>query len=82
MTSPSPETRDALARARLLALDVDGTLTDGRVVYVGDEELAAFHVLDGQGLVWLRETGVEKFVASPDEERSLLRAISPHIRSA
>ncbi len=59
MTSPSPEMRAALARARLLALDVDGTLTDGRVVYVGDDELAAFHVLDGQGLVWLRETGVE-----------------------
>jgi 3-deoxy-D-manno-octulosonate 8-phosphate phosphatase (KDO 8-P phosphatase) len=48
-----------LAEARLLVLDVDGTLTDGRVAYVGSEELAAFHVHDGQGLVWLREAGVQ-----------------------
>jgi len=48
-----------LAGARLLALDVDGTLTDGRVAFVGSEELAVFHVHDGQGLVWLREAGVQ-----------------------
>lgn len=51
--------RAALADARLLALDVDGTLTDGRVVYVGEEELQAFCVRDGQGLAWLRKAGVE-----------------------
>lgn len=49
----------ALAEARLLVLDVDGTLTDGRVAYVGTEELATFHVHDGLGLVWLREAGVQ-----------------------
>jgi 3-deoxy-D-manno-octulosonate 8-phosphate phosphatase (KDO 8-P phosphatase) len=48
----------ALARARLLALDVDGTLTDGRVVYLGDQELVVFDVHDGQGLVWLRRAGI------------------------
>lgn len=47
-----------LSRARLFVLDVDGTLTDGRVVYVGDEESQAFCVRDGQGLVWLRRAGV------------------------
>ena len=51
--------KSALARVRLLALDVDGTLTDGRVVYVGDDELQAFCVRDGQGLVWLTRAGVE-----------------------
>lgn len=49
----------ALAEARLLVLDVDGTLTDGHVAYVGSEELSVFHVHDGQGLVWLREAGVQ-----------------------
>ncbi len=49
----------ALAEARLVVLDVDGTLTDGRVAYLGVEELCSFHVHDGQGLVWLREAGVE-----------------------
>jgi 3-deoxy-D-manno-octulosonate 8-phosphate phosphatase (KDO 8-P phosphatase) len=49
----------ALARVRLVALDVDGTLTDGRVAYLEGKELATFHVHDGQGLVWLREAGIE-----------------------
>lgn len=39
--------------------DVDGTLTDGRIAYLGGEELCSFHVHDGQGLVWLREAGLE-----------------------
>ncbi len=42
-------------RIEMLVLDVDGVLTDGRIVY-GDrgEELKAFHVRDGSGLkFWL-----------------------------
>lgn len=54
----SPELAEVLARTRLLALDVDGTLTDGRVVYVGERELQAFYVRDGLGLVWLARAGV------------------------
>jgi 3-deoxy-D-manno-octulosonate 8-phosphate phosphatase (KDO 8-P phosphatase) len=38
---------------------VDGTLTDGRIAYLGGEELLTFHVHDGQGLVWLRDAGLE-----------------------
>lgn len=61
--NPSPTTLlpallARLAPVRLLALDVDGTLTDGRVVYVGEEELQAFCVRDGQGLAWLKQAGV------------------------
>jgi len=52
-------TSRALARARLLALDVDGTLTDGRVTYVGERELQSFDVRDGQGLVWLARAEVQ-----------------------
>lgn len=48
-----------LARAELIALDVDGTLTDGRVVYVGEEESQHFCVRDGQGLAWLRAAGLQ-----------------------
>jgi 3-deoxy-D-manno-octulosonate 8-phosphate phosphatase (KDO 8-P phosphatase) len=47
-----------LSRVRLVALDVDGTLTDGGVQYVevdyAHSELMRFDVRDGQGLVWLR----------------------------
>lgn len=53
------KTTAQLAKAKLVALDVDGTLTQGRVSYVGDEELVSFCVRDGQGLVWLRKAGVQ-----------------------
>ena len=56
--SSDATTEAVLARAKLLALDVDGTLTDGRVVYCGEQELQSFCVRDGQGLAWLRDAGV------------------------
>lgn len=53
---------DLLARAariRLACFDVDGTLTDGRLVYDADgRELKAFHALDGLGLKLLQSAGV------------------------
>lgn len=54
-----PDLLRRLANVRLVALDVDGVLTDGRVVYVGDEESQAFDVHDGQGLAWLVRAGVQ-----------------------
>jgi 3-deoxy-D-manno-octulosonate 8-phosphate phosphatase (KDO 8-P phosphatase) len=53
------ETTRVLARVRLLALDVDGTLTDGRVTYVGEHESQSFDVHDGQGLTWLARAEVQ-----------------------
>jgi 3-deoxy-D-manno-octulosonate 8-phosphate phosphatase (KDO 8-P phosphatase) len=47
-----------LARIELVVLDVDGTLTDGSVNYLGGEELVRFDVHDGLGLVWLRRAEV------------------------
>ncbi len=51
--------RDLLARAariRLVILDVDGVLTDGRLYYGPDgEALKAFDVKDGHGIVLLRD---------------------------
>jgi 3-deoxy-manno-octulosonate cytidylyltransferase (CMP-KDO synthetase) len=50
---------DVLARARLLACDVDGVLTDGKLAYTGDGEGAkVFHVRDGQGLRALLDHGL------------------------
>lgn len=51
--------RERAARIRLVCLDVDGTLTDGRLVFDSEgRELKAFHVHDGQGLVLLRKVGI------------------------
>lgn len=53
------ETTRVLAGVRLVALDVDGTLTDGRVIYAGEREAQVFHVHDGQGLAWLARAEVQ-----------------------
>ncbi|MGH8183280.1 MAG: KdsC family phosphatase [Rhodanobacteraceae bacterium] len=48
------------ARIKLVAFDVDGTLTDGRLWMAEDgRELKAFHVHDGLGIKRLREHGIE-----------------------
>ncbi len=53
---------DVVARARrvrLVAFDVDGTLTDGRLyIGPGGEAMKAFSVRDGFGLALLREAGI------------------------
>lgn len=56
---PAP-VRERAARVRLACFDVDGTLTDGRLLFDTDgRELKAFHVHDGLGLVLLRKAGIE-----------------------
>jgi 3-deoxy-D-manno-octulosonate 8-phosphate phosphatase (KDO 8-P phosphatase) len=54
------EIRQRAALVRLVCFDVDGTLTDGRLI-LGErgEEYKVFHSRDGQGLVMLREAGIE-----------------------
>src|SRR5512134_1585517 len=55
--------RDVAERAkaiRLITLDVDGVLTDGRI-YVDDRghEFKAYSALDGQGMKMLQHAGIE-----------------------
>lgn len=56
-------TQQAKERARavrIMVFDVDGIMTDGRIYYGNNgEELKAFHILDGQGVKMLRESGVQ-----------------------
>ena len=50
---------------RLLILDVDGVMTDGRLWFGPDgEALKVFHVRDGVGIKALRQTGVEVAIVS------------------
>jgi len=57
MNELSPELRERAAKIRLLLLDCDGVLTDGRLYYSAEgEALKVFDVQDGQGIVnWTRE---------------------------
>jgi 3-deoxy-D-manno-octulosonate 8-phosphate phosphatase (KDO 8-P phosphatase) len=54
-----------LERIRLLLLDVDGVLTDGRLWFDGNgEALKCFHVRDGHGIKELQAAGVAVAVIS------------------
>ena len=48
------------ARIRLLVLDVDGVLTDGRLLFDAEgRESKSFHVRDGHGIRLLQDCGIE-----------------------
>jgi len=58
-------TKKAAAAIRLLVLDVDGTLTDGRLYYgPRGEALKVFHVRDGAGIKHLNRCGIRVAVIS------------------
>jgi 3-deoxy-D-manno-octulosonate 8-phosphate phosphatase (KDO 8-P phosphatase) len=52
--------QERAAKVKLLVLDVDGVLTDGRIImdHKG-REIKAFNVRDGHGLRLLKEAGIE-----------------------
>jgi 3-deoxy-D-manno-octulosonate 8-phosphate phosphatase (KDO 8-P phosphatase) len=66
--APSAELR--AQPIRMLALDVDGTMTDGRI-YIGPqgESFKAFSVHDGFGLTLLRQAGVKLAVITGRESK-------------
>ncbi|MEA3464712.1 MAG: HAD-IIIA family hydrolase [Thermodesulfobacteriota bacterium] len=50
--------KGSIAKIKLLLLDVDGILTDGRIIYDNNGiESKAFHVRDGHGLKMLQRAG-------------------------
>ncbi len=57
----------------VLLLDVDGVLTDGRIVYSGSgEETKSFHVRDGLGIKLLQGCGVDVAVLTSRTSQALL----------
>ncbi len=61
----SAEVMQTLGSIRLLCLDVDGVLTDGRLYYgSAGEEYKAFHAQDGSALKRLQASGVELAIIS------------------
>jgi len=59
LTEPSPEILERARRVRVVLLDVDGVLTDGRLYVFSDgTEGRAFHVRDGHGIAMARRAGL------------------------
>ncbi|MCX5716409.1 MAG: HAD-IIIA family hydrolase [Candidatus Omnitrophica bacterium] len=69
-------------KIKLLILDVDGIMTDGRIYYgnYGDE-LKSFDVKDGFGIVLLRKAGIETVIITAKKSKIVrLRAKDIGIR--
>ncbi|OAM29097.1 MULTISPECIES: HAD family hydrolase [Eikenella] len=73
---PPAELARAAAQIKLLIMDVDGVLTDGRI-FIRDngEEIKAFHTLDGHGIKMLHQCGVRTAIITGRDAPSVaLRA--------
>ena len=60
-----PEFIERAKRVKLLLMDCDGVLTDGKLYYgKNGEEMKVFHVRDGQGLVMWHKAGFQSGIIS------------------
>ena len=72
--APRKNWRKRALKIRLVLLDVDGVLTDGKVSYGGDdEEIKSFDVKDGQGIKLLQEGGIGAGILSSRRARAVTR---------
>lgn len=66
------ELRSRLSQVKLLALDVDGVLTDGGLYYSDSgEEFKKFNVKDGQGLKLIMQAGIEVAIITASTSTSV-----------
>lgn len=67
------ELKSRLLQVKLLALDVDGVLTDGGLFYTETGEvLKRFNIKDGQGLKLLMQAGIEVAIITAKSSLSTL----------
>ncbi len=68
----SPADIEAMRKVKLLMLDVDGVLTDGRLFYDSEgRESKVFHVQDGAGLVYWKRSGFVSGLLSGREAKCI-----------
>ncbi len=61
-------------RVKLLLMDCDGVLTDGRITLLGeDDEQKSFHTRDGHGLVMLHRAGIKSGIISGRTSSAVVR---------
>jgi len=64
-------------RVRLLVLDVDGVMTDGRLhITAQGEETKVFHVRDGSGIVAVQRAGIPVAIISGRDSAAVTRRAS------
>ncbi len=69
---PMGTVREKAKSLKLLILDVDGVLTDGRLFFDNEgTEYKSFHARDGHGIKLLQQTGVQVAVISGRHSKSV-----------
>ena len=64
--------KEKAEKVRFILLDVDGILTDGRIIIDSNgNELKAFHVHDGHGIYLLKRSGIEVGIISGRYSKSV-----------
>ncbi len=64
--------KEKAKRVRFLLLDVDGILTDGRIIIDSNgNELKAFHIHDGHGIYLLQRSGIQVGIISGRYSKSV-----------
>ena len=72
------------AGIRLLVMDVDGVMTDGKIIYTSDgQEIKSFNIKDGLGIKRAQASGIETAIitgrTSPMVERRALELGIAHL---
>ena len=69
-----PEVIQRASKINVLLLDVDGVLTDGRIVYADyGDELKCFDVQDGAGLIFWNRVGLKSAIITARTSRLVKR---------
>lgn len=65
--------KEKAKKIRLIAIDVDGVLTDGKIIYSSDSEEKQFAVVDGMGITLARRARLEIAFISVRESEPVSR---------
>jgi len=72
--------KERAKKVRLLLLDVDGVLTDGRII-IGNygDEIKNFNVNDGLGIILLRRAGIKTAIITAKNSR-IVKSRAKHLK--
>jgi len=64
------DTNERAKRIKAVVLDIDGVMTDGRIIYsIYGDELKFFDVQDGFGITLLQRAGIKTFIITAKKSR-------------
>jgi len=66
--------KEKAKKIKFLILDVDGVLTDGKIIYDSEgKEMKFFNVLDGLGIVLLKRAGIKTAIITAKTSKVVMR---------